>query len=73
LRYVIEAVVDIFARGNQLREPFRFKIGESKDFIKGEKIRLQIASYPTQRRDVLKWGGEHVIPLGTENGNISFS
>lgn len=73
LRYVVDFTFDTQSRGQSLRPHTRFKIGESKDFVRGEAVKMPLLSFGPDRSFV-KWGAENEPPLpGAENGTVGFN
>jgi hypothetical protein len=74
LKYVIECAFDTMGRGPASGNYARVRIGESKDFVRGEKISIPIASYLNAERSAAKWGPDNA-PVGgsIENGTFQFT
>jgi hypothetical protein len=74
LKYVVDFTFNSQNREKGWQPHTRFKIGESRDFVRGEAVKLPILSYLNADRTVLKWGTENQPPLpGTENGTVGFT
>jgi hypothetical protein len=73
LKFVTEFIFDTQGRGENPRPATRIRIGASKDFVKGEAVKVPILSYLNAERSGLKWGPEEQPVGGIENSTLQFT
>jgi hypothetical protein len=61
LKFVIDLSIDTIGRGKALRHVPRMKIGEVRDFFKGQAVNVVVVSYFNEERTVPMWGPQHPL------------